>query len=247
MLGSASEADDAVQEAWLRLSRSERDAIENLGALAHDGALARLPERAAGPPLAAGGAARARRPRARATAPTPSTRRCSPTRSGSRCSSCSRRSRPRSASRSCCTTCSACPFEEIAPIVGRNAPAARQLASRARRRVRRQEDPGTSRPAAPGRSSSTRSSPRPATASSTRLLALLDPDVVLTADETAAAMGAAAELRGADAVAAFSRRARGATPALLDGAAALVWLVDGQRRASSTASRRAASGSPRSS
>ena len=32
MLGSVSEADDAVQEAWLRLSRSDADAIENLGA-----------------------------------------------------------------------------------------------------------------------------------------------------------------------------------------------------------------------
>src|SRR3954449_8941083 len=32
MLGSLSEADDAVQEAWLRLSRSEADEIENLGA-----------------------------------------------------------------------------------------------------------------------------------------------------------------------------------------------------------------------
>src|SRR3954449_11051957 len=31
MLGSASEADDAVQETWLRLSRSDSDAIENLG------------------------------------------------------------------------------------------------------------------------------------------------------------------------------------------------------------------------
>jgi RNA polymerase sigma-70 factor (ECF subfamily) len=31
MLGSLSEADDAVQEAWLRLSRSEADEIENLG------------------------------------------------------------------------------------------------------------------------------------------------------------------------------------------------------------------------
>jgi DNA-directed RNA polymerase specialized sigma24 family protein len=31
MLGSASEADDAVQEAWLRLSRSDADSIENLG------------------------------------------------------------------------------------------------------------------------------------------------------------------------------------------------------------------------
>jgi len=31
MLGSVSEADDAVQEAWLRLSRSETDTVENLG------------------------------------------------------------------------------------------------------------------------------------------------------------------------------------------------------------------------
>ena len=31
MLGSASEADDAVQEAWLRLSRSDTDGVENLG------------------------------------------------------------------------------------------------------------------------------------------------------------------------------------------------------------------------
>src|ERR671930_1240876 len=31
MLGSVSESDDAVQEAWLRLSRSDADAIENLG------------------------------------------------------------------------------------------------------------------------------------------------------------------------------------------------------------------------
>ena len=43
-------------------------------------------------------------------------------------------------------------------------------------------------------------------------------------------MGAARELRGAAEVAAFSRRARGATPALLDGAAALVWIVGGQPR-----------------
>src|SRR3954454_23184716 len=32
MLGSLSEADDAVQEAWLRLSRSDTDDVENLGA-----------------------------------------------------------------------------------------------------------------------------------------------------------------------------------------------------------------------
>ena len=31
MLGSLSEADDAVQEAWLRLGRADADGIENLG------------------------------------------------------------------------------------------------------------------------------------------------------------------------------------------------------------------------
>ena len=55
-------------------------------------------------------------------------------------------------------------------------------------------------------------------------------EVVLTADATAAAMGTAPELHGAPAVGAFSRRARGATPALLDGAAAAVWVVRGQLR-----------------
>ena len=43
-------------------------------------------------------------------------------------------------------------------------------------------------------------------------------------------MGAAREIRGIADVGAFSRRARGATPALLDGAAAVVWIVDGQPR-----------------
>ena len=63
-----------------------------------------------------------------------------------------------------------------------------------------------------------------------RLLALLDPDVVLIADETAAGIGVARELRGAAEVAGFSRHARGATPALLDGAPAVVWLVGGRPR-----------------
>src|SRR4026209_1738481 len=92
MLGSVSEADDAVQEAWLRLSRSETDGIENLGGwlttgvgggwpgragaeplrdgrdrdprrLADDRRRVRLPERAALAPDAPRGAAR--RPRAR--------------------------------------------------------------------------------------------------------------------------------------------------------------------------------------
>lgn len=58
----------------------------------------------------------------------------------------------------------------------------------------------------------------------------LGPDVVLSADRTAARMGVAHEIHGAAEVAAFSRRARGATPALLDGAAAAVWMLGGQPR-----------------
>lgn len=62
------------------------------------------------------------------------------------------------------------------------------------------------------------------------LLALLDPDVVLRADEHAVAFGAAAETRGRDRVAEFSRFARGGRHALLDGVASLVWMPGGRLR-----------------
>ena len=75
----------------------------------------------------------------------------------------------------------AVPFDEIAPMVDRSPTAARQLASRARRRVQGAApapDPDLRASAA----SSTRSSPPPATATSKRLVAVLHPDVVLRAD-----------------------------------------------------------------
>jgi RNA polymerase sigma-70 factor (ECF subfamily) len=53
---------------------------------------------------------------------------------------------------------------------------------------------------------------------------------VLRADAAAVKMGAAAELRGASHVAAFSRRAQGARPALVDGSAWAVWMPGGQPR-----------------
>jgi hypothetical protein len=62
------------------------------------------------------------------------------------------------------------------------------------------------------------------------LLTVLDPDVVLRADEHAVKLGAAEETRGAERVAAFSRFARGARRALLDGAAAAVWMPGGRLR-----------------
>ena len=48
MLGSATEADDAVQEAWLRLSRADRDGIQNLGGWLTT-AVARVPPRGNSP------------------------------------------------------------------------------------------------------------------------------------------------------------------------------------------------------
>jgi RNA polymerase sigma-70 factor (ECF subfamily) len=63
------------------------------------------------------------------------------------------------------------------------------------------------------------------------LVALLDPAVVLRADEVTVRMGAAAQVLGAAAVAkTFSGRARGARPALIDGAPGAVWSVDGRPR-----------------
>ncbi len=122
------------------------------------------------------------------------------------------------------------PFDEIAPIVGRSPAAARQLASRARRRVQgaaTAPDPDVSRQRqvvdaflAASRGGSFAA-----------LLALLDPDVVLRADRTAVRAGALREVRGAAAVAnTFSGRARTAQPALVNGAAGAVWAPGGRPR-----------------
>ncbi|MGH2617481.1 MAG: RNA polymerase subunit sigma-70, partial [Thermomicrobiales bacterium] len=63
------------------------------------------------------------------------------------------------------------------------------------------------------------------------LLALLDPDVVVRADDEAVQVGAARGVRGAAAVAEqFSGRARAARPALVNGAAGAAWAPVGQPR-----------------
>jgi RNA polymerase sigma-70 factor (ECF subfamily) len=116
------------------------------------------------------------------------------------------------------------PFDEIAPIVGRNAAAARQLASRARRRVQgRSEtsevDLAGQRRVVDAFLAASRSGDMQA------LLAVLDPDVVLRADPAATPQGSPMEVRGAEVV---SRRAlaggRGhvAQPVLVDGAVGIV-------------------------
>lgn len=121
-------------------------------------------------------------------------------------------------------------FEEIAPIIGKTAAASRQLGSRARRRVQ-----GIGQ--TPSLSTSRQRAVVDAFLAASRegdfeaLLALLDPDVVLRGDAAAIAAGGPARLRGAHEVAqTFSGRARGAKPALIDGEAGLVWAPGGQPR-----------------
>jgi RNA polymerase sigma factor (sigma-70 family) len=122
------------------------------------------------------------------------------------------------------------PFDEIAPIVGRSPNAAKMLASRARRRVR-------AATTAPDPDLTRRREVVDAFLAAARegdfdaLLAVLDPDVVLRADRAAVRAGASGELRGAAAVAdTFKGRARFAQPALVNGAAGLVWAPGGRPR-----------------
>jgi RNA polymerase sigma-70 factor (ECF subfamily) len=122
------------------------------------------------------------------------------------------------------------PYDEIAPVVGRSPAAARQLASRARRRVQ-----GAA--SVPDADLARRRAVVDAFLAASRggdfaaLLAVLDPDVVLRADRAAVQVGAAREVYGAPAVAeTFSGRARVARPALVNGAPGLVWAPGGRPR-----------------
>ena len=111
-------------------------------------------------------------------------------------------------------------FDEIAPIVGRSTAAARQLASRARRRVRgaaaapdiarQREVVGAFLAAARG-------------GDFEALVSVLDPEVVFRPDPAALRGGPSAEVRGAEAVAKlFSGRAQAARIALVNGAVGVV-------------------------
>jgi RNA polymerase sigma-70 factor (ECF subfamily) len=121
------------------------------------------------------------------------------------------------------------PFEEIAKVVGRSPAAARQLASRARRRVR-----GT--PRIPDHDLARQRDIVNAFLAASRrgdfnaLVSVLAPDVVLRADETAVARGATSALQGAAAVADSSlvHRARGARSALVNGKVGVVVAPRGQ-------------------
>jgi RNA polymerase sigma factor (sigma-70 family) len=233
MLGSASEADDAVQEAWLRLDRADTSEVENLGGwlttvvarLCLDMLRARtsrreepvgahLPDPIASPQdgidpeqeaLLAEGIGLALLVVLDTLTP---------------------------AERVAFVLHDmfAMPFDQVAAVVGRSPAAAKMLASRARRRVQ-----GTA--AVPDPDLTRQRAVVDAFLAASRggdfdaLLAVLDPAVVVRADRAAVLAGADREVRGAPAVAdTFSGRARLARPALVDGAGGAVWAPGGRPR-----------------
>src|SRR5262245_9035889 len=236
MLGSRSEADDAVQEAWLRLSRSDTGALENLG-----GWLTTVVARVCLDML------RSRKSRREESLETHGPNLIMSREDehdlehelemsesvGLALLAVLETLAPAERVAFVLHDMFDLPFDEIGPIVGRSATAARQLASRARRRVHR----GTTAPDA--NRTRQREVVEAFLAASRRgdfeaLLAVLDPDVVVRADRVAVPAGAPTAVRGAPAVAknalAFSRRAPFAQVALVNGIAGIVVAPNGRLR-----------------
>ena len=119
-------------------------------------------------------------------------------------------------------------FEEVGTVLGRSADTARQLASRGRRRLRG-GGPGSAAADASSRAVVQAFLSAAKGGDLQALLALLHPDVVLSADPAAAALGAAPAAAGAEAVAAtFAGRAHAARPAIVEGRPGLVWSLRGE-------------------
>ena len=225
MLGSPSEADDAVQEAWLRVGRADTGGVANLGGwlttvvarvcldmLRSRKSRGEEPLGAHLPGSIAGGAGGS----------DPEDEALLADSVGLALLVVLNTLTPAERLAFVLHDLFAVPFDEIAPIVGRSPAAARQLASRARRRVR-----GVA--TVPDADRTRQREIVDAFLAASRdgdldtLLALLDPDVVFHADGAAVAAGGVGEVRGALAVARqFSGRARLAQPALVDGAVGIV-------------------------
>jgi RNA polymerase sigma factor (sigma-70 family) len=226
MLGSVSEADDAVQETWLRLSRSDTSEVENLGgwlttvlarvcldmlrsrkSRREESLGARVPEPIAG----------------RADGADPEQEALLSDSVGLALLVVLETLTPAERLAFVLHDMFSVPFDEIAPIVGRSPDAARQLASRARRRVRgadasHDQDLTRQREVVDAFLAAARDGDFDA------LVAVLDPDVVLRSDRAALPAGVPREVHGAPAVArrALVGRARAARPALVDGAVGVV-------------------------
>ncbi|MDQ3985923.1 MAG: sigma-70 family RNA polymerase sigma factor [Actinomycetota bacterium] len=233
MLGSRSEADDAVQEAWLRLSRSDASDVENLG-----GWLTTVVARVCLDMLRSRKSRREEPLNLDLSEPIvshedgvdPEHEALLGDSIGLALLVVLDTLAPAERVAFVLHDMFAVPLDEIAPIVGRSPAAARQLASRARRRVQGaatvpDADLTRQREIVDAFLAASRDGNFDA------LVVLLDPDVVVRADRTAVQAGASRGVRGAGAVAeTFSGRARAAQPALVNGAAGLVWAPGGRPR-----------------
>jgi RNA polymerase sigma-70 factor (ECF subfamily) len=231
MLGSPSEADDAVQEAWLRLDRTDTDAIDNLGGwlttVVSRLCLDMLRSRAARRDEPAGiSVADVPQPRDDSSAPEHEAIMADSV--GLAMLVVLDTLTPAERVAFVLHDMFAVPFDDIATIVGRSPTATRKLASRARSRVQG----GATVPDAD--LARQRTIVDAFLAASRRgdfsaLLALLDPQVAMRADPIAVQSGATAEVLGARAVAdVLSGRARAAQLATVDGAPGLVWAPGGR-------------------
>ena len=223
MLGSLSEADDAVQESWLRLSRSETSGIENLG-----GWLTTVVARICLDMLRSRNSRREESLEAAVSESIESREEgIDPEQEVLLADSVGLALLvvldtlpPAERLAFVLHDIFAVPFDEIAPLVERSETAARQLASRARRRVRGAE---TAKPADLERQRAVVDAFLAAsrTGNFEALLTMLDPEVVFRIDGAASPKGVSREVRGTPAVARqFSGRAQGARTALVDGAVA---------------------------
>jgi len=128
----------------------------------------------------------------------------------------------------------AIPFTEVADVLGRTPEATRQLASRARRRVRGAPSPDQAADVARQREVAAAFLAASRGGDLSALVALLDSDVTLSADAAAVPSGRAAVLHGAEMVAtgaiAAAARAEESRLALVDGAVGIVYAPGGQLR-----------------
>jgi RNA polymerase sigma factor (sigma-70 family) len=243
VLGSFSDADDAVQEAWLRLSRTDvsdvaslrawlttvtsrvaLNMLESRGSRRED-VRAEAPETAAGGVLGGGGAGPLG----------PEDEALLGDEVGAALQVVLDELEPRERLAFVLHDLFAVPFDDIAPVVDTTSTAARQLASRARRRLRG-SSPGPVAASLTDRAEQQRAvvdaffaAAREAQFAS--LLQILDPDVVMRADAVAARMGADESVTGADAVARWiNGRAAGAVPATVGGEPGAAWAVHGKVR-----------------
>jgi len=236
LLGSVNEADDAVQETWLRLERSDVTEVDNLPAwlttVVSRICLDQLRSRTArredlGADLTAPGAQELRDEQV-----------LDPAIEVERADAVGRALlvvldtlAPAERLVFCLHDLFGLSFDEIATTLGRSSTACRQLASRARRRVRGQDaaaevDRGRHRQVVEAFLDASRNG------NFDRLLELLHPDAVVSADAAAVAMGSPALLRGTGEVAQFyNGRARSARLAELDGYAAAQWSLRGEVKA----------------